>query len=67
MHKQAALNTAKMIAFGILASTLTLLAIEFLTVETFLKLCGVGIFGYIVYIFYTIEKSRLEMLENLKK
>ena len=65
MHKQAALNTAKVLGIGILVGLATVFGIELLTLDIVLKLLGVGFLVYFVYMFYSIEKGRLESQERL--
>lgn len=65
MHKQAALNTAKVLGIGVLVGLATVFGIELLTLDIALKLLGIGFLVYFIYIFYSIEKGRLESEERL--
>jgi len=65
MHKQAALNTAKNFAFGIFGAAIGITAIELLTPTQIAIGLVVGLLGFMVHIMYSIEKSRLELIENL--
>ena len=67
MHKQAALNTAKLIALALVASLVGAAVVHAIPFETLMYIAGFGIMGYLVYVFYSIEKSRLESLERLNK
>lgn len=67
MHKQAALYTAKIVVFGLLGSVIGIAAVEFLTASQIMFGFASGLFVYFVYLIYSIEKSRLEILENLNR
>lgn len=67
MHRQAAINTAKILASALVCGLVGSVVVETLSVKTLLTILGVGVMGYLVYIFYSIEKSRLESLERLNK
>ena len=67
MHRQAAINTVKILASALVCGLVGFVVVETLSVKTLLTILGVGVMGYLVYIFYSIEKSRLESLERLNK
>ena len=67
IHKEAAINTLKLIAAGILSSTAMMLVVKYVTLEAFLYFLGAAAFGFMVYTFYSMEKTRLETLDKLKK
>jgi|LakMenEpi03Aug12_release.lakeMendotaPanAssembly.Ray.scaffolds.fasta_scaffold3955813_1 hypothetical protein len=67
MHKQAAKNTALLLSAAVMVGLGVAFSIEFIPVKILLSLMGVGLMGYLVYVFYSIEKSRLESLESLNK
>lgn len=67
MHKQAAFNTLKFVASAIITGVAIALSIEYLTLATVMMALGCGVIVYFVYMFYQIEKSRLETIETLKK
>ena len=67
MHKQAAKNTL-MLALAALMGGLGMAAIfTFIPLQSLLYIAGAGFVVYMVWIFYTMEKSRLETLEELNK
>lgn len=67
MHKQAAKNTALLILTAVMVGLGVAVIVNFIPVNILLYLMGFGLMGYLVYIFYSIEKSRLESLERLNK
>jgi multisubunit Na+/H+ antiporter MnhE subunit len=67
MHKQAAVNTMKFVGGAIAVAVLTVLMVEFLTFELTLKIVGSGFLAYFIYMFYSIEKSRLEASEKFEQ
>ena len=67
MHKQAAKNTAKLLAAALLASAVVSVAINVVPLDVLLSILGLGVMGYLIHVFYTIEKGRLESLERLNK
>ena len=67
MHKQAALNTLKIVASAAVTGVIVTLAIEYLTLSVFLSVLGTAAIAYFVYVCYCIEKSRLESIDRLNK
>lgn len=65
MHKQAALNTGKNILFALVGAFMAVAAFELLTPFMVIVSLGVGLVTYLIYIMYSIEKSRLECLERI--
>lgn len=64
MHKQAALNTLKVIALSIIAGAAVVLGIQLLTFDVAITFIGIGFLVYFIYMFYNIEKGRLESQER---
>jgi hypothetical protein len=67
MHKKAALNTLKLFALAMTVALGTSLAFNYLSSVVLFSILGAGVMGYLIYIFYSIEKTRLERLESLNK
>lgn len=67
IHKQAAKNTLALIAAAIMGSLGVFLIAQFMTVEIFVYTLGAGAFIYMIYVFYSMEKHRLETIDKLKK
>lgn len=63
MHKQAAINTGKLLAKGLGITILALLAFEFMSTGMIFTVMGVVLLMYMVNIVYCIEKSRLNRIE----
>lgn len=67
IHTQAALNTAKLIASGMLTALGVFFIINFIPLEDILIIGGMGFLAYMIYLFYKIEKTRLESIDKLNK
>ncbi len=65
MHKQAALNTLKLFSLSAIGSIALVLAIQYMTLGTFLMTLGGFCMAYFGYTFYSMEKTRLETIEKL--
>jgi len=67
MHKQAAINTAKIVLGAIAGTAIGIAAVKMLTL-TQLGIClAVGALAGMIYLTYSIEKSKAESLDSLKK
>lgn len=67
MHKQAAKNTFMLIAAAVMTALGVGAIVAYIPLQALLIIAGIAFVGYMVWIFYTMEKSRLETLEELKK
>ena len=67
IHKQAAKNTAMLLAAGLMSVLGVYVIVQFMTPEILIYLVCASAFVYLIYIFYSIEKNRLETLDRLKK
>ena len=67
MHKQAAKNTFMLIAAALMSGLGVSLILTFVPLQAFLYIAGAAFVGYMVWIFYTMEKSRLDSLDQLNK
>lgn len=67
MHKQAAKNTFMLILAALMAGIAVSAIIAFVPIQSLLVIAGIVFVAYMVWIFYTMEKSRLESLESLNK
>lgn len=67
IHKQAAINTAKILGSAVLATLAVAVAFTLLSVQTLMIIMGVGAAVFIVYNFYKFEKSRLESIDKLNE
>jgi threonine/homoserine/homoserine lactone efflux protein len=67
MHKQAAKNTLMLIAAALMTAAGVSLILTFIPLQALLYIAGIAFVAYMVWIFYTMEKSRLETLEQLNK
>lgn len=67
MHKQAAINTIKLIGWALLVAFITVFLIQNVPSVILFYALGAGFLIYFIYIAYTIEKSRLEHLEGMKR
>lgn len=67
MHKQAALNTAKVMVTAILIAGSVVAALQYMTFVLFMSILGAGVVGYMIYIFYCIERDRLNHIESINK
>lgn len=67
MHKQAAFNTLKVIFMALAAGIAVAVFIAILTMSQAIYLgCG-ALLAFAIYMFYNIEKDRLERLDQLNK
>ena len=67
MHKQAAKNTALLLATAVMSGLGIAVIINFIPATVLIYMAVAALFAFIVYCFYSIEKSRLESLERLNK
>ena len=67
MHKQAAKNTLMLILAAIMAGLGVSLIVAFVPLQAFLAIAGIAFVAYMVWICYSMEKSRLEGLDRLNK
>lgn len=67
MHKQAAKNTLMLILSAIVAGLGIATAFSYIPVQILVYIGVASFAGYMIWIFYTMEKSRLEGLARLNK
>lgn len=67
MHKQAAKNTLLLVLAALATGFGVAAIVAFIPLQALLAIAGIGFVGYMVWIFYSMEKGRLETLEELKK
>ena len=67
IHKQAAINTAKALAFAALATFAVYSALFILPIEITMAIIGIVTFSMLINVMYKMEKGRLETLDRLKK
>ena len=67
MHKQAALNTAKLVATALLSGLGVGVIVNYVPIEALMYIAGIIFVGFMIWVFYGIEKSRLESLEKINK
>jgi threonine/homoserine/homoserine lactone efflux protein len=65
MHKQAAKNTLMLVLAALMAGIGVSLIVTFIPLQAFLYIAGIAFIGYMGWICYSMEKSRLESLEIL--
>ena len=67
MHKQAAKNTLLLLLAAIMSGLGVSLIVTFMPLEAFLYIAGIAFVAYMVWVCYSMEKSRLEGLDRLNK
>ena len=66
MHKQAALNTAKVVLGAFAGSALGIAAVELLTPTQLGISLAVGVLVGLIHLTYSIEKAKAEAFEDIK-
>ena len=67
MHKQAVLNVITLFGIAILVSIGVVLLSQVMSFSLFMSIMGVTMLGYFAYMFYCIERDRLNHIEALNK
>ena len=67
MHKQAAKNTLMLVLAAVMSGLGVGLIINYVPLQALLYIGGIAFVAYMVWICYSMEKSRLEVLETLNK
>jgi hypothetical protein len=67
MHKQAAKNTFMLLLAALMTGLGVSAIVAFVPLQALLIIAGIAFAAYMVWIFYSMEKSRLETLEILNK
>jgi hypothetical protein len=67
MHKQAAKNTLMLVLAALMSGLGAAAIVAFIPLQALLLIAGIAFIGYMVWICYSMEKSRLETLEVLNK
>jgi hypothetical protein len=62
----AAFDTLKMISVGVLSALVAYIAVQFVSVQTFLYAAGVAFIGFMIFIIYSINVTRRKYLEVSK-
>lgn len=62
----AAFDTLKMISVGVISALVAYIAVQFVSVQTFLYAAGVAFVVFMIYIIYSINVQRREYLEISK-
>lgn len=67
MHKQAAKNTLMLVLAAVMSGLGVSLIFTYIPLKALLLIGGIAFVAYMIWICYSMEKSRLETLDTLNK
>ena len=67
LKQKALVQTSGMFALAILVAIVGTFIVANVSTQLLINVLGIGFFGYLAYLFYSITLSRLEYQEKLKE